>query len=194
MNPPRAGLADDVLGWLWGTQLDVVGAIHDPWVTFERIREHIPRRLGRSLDAFHGYVSADPSTHVAGTPLPGTVYREAIASRPLREILEAVACATRCSIIDIGQRGPARSAFVWLADEQGWARTAQIGEIAGVSRQAVARILRGPEPPAVAPARMCLALPNVPERNVRAVTGERAGSNVPFGNVRALGPALGRSA
>ncbi len=139
LNPARAGLIDDPLAWMWSTHRDVGGAVVDPWVRAETIA----RRLGQSLHEFarthHGYVSADPTVRVDGTPFPVAASPSRIAEHPLGTIAAAARAATRASAIDIRRRTPAPIRGGWpgasAADREGatirvgWPR--HLGRIVG---------------------------------------------------------------
>lgn len=120
LNPSRAGLVADPLEWVWSTHRDVIGAVIDPWVRAETIA----RRLGRALDDFalwqHTYVSADPSVHIDGTPLPLEALRSALSAFPLGVIASAARAATRASAAEVCRRSPTRALFLDLARACGW--------------------------------------------------------------------------
>ena len=70
LNPPRAGLVDDPVSWLFSTHRDVVGASVDPWIDAPRLARALGRPLHGFIDTYHRYVSSDPTVRVAGTPTP----------------------------------------------------------------------------------------------------------------------------
>ncbi|HET6583595.1 MAG TPA: hypothetical protein VFG69_09105 [Nannocystaceae bacterium] len=156
LNPCRAGLVRDPLTWYWSTHRDVIGATHDPWVTFESLRAHLPAHVRHEIDRLHAYVSADPSTQIRGTPLPRAAPDAAIQAHPLSTILKAAMMATRGAAEDHRRRGPTRDAFVWLATVQGWRDAREIARICDVTPSAISRILRGPPASALDHARLCL--------------------------------------
>lgn len=108
LNPPRAGLTDDPLAWIFGTHRDVVGASVDPWIDAARLA----RAVGRSETGFgewyHAYVSADPSVNVVGSPPPRAVAPRDIPEVPLGRIARAAAAATRSRMEAIRATGPTR--------------------------------------------------------------------------------------
>lgn len=155
LNAARKGLARDPLEWYWSTYLDLVGAIGDPWVSFERVRPYLHRSI-TDVRRLHGYVSDDRDVAVGGTPPPKAAESVFVATRPLDDILVAAIAATRGATGDHRRRGPSRDAFVWLAATQGWRDIGRLARICGVTRSAIHRILRGPEPRALAAARLVL--------------------------------------
>jgi transcriptional regulator with XRE-family HTH domain len=155
LNPPRKRLVRDPLAWYWSTYRDVVGAVADPWVTLDGVRCHLPAGM-RDVQRLHAYVSGDPSVHVAGTPPPFPAADVEIQERPLLEILTAAAAATRGSMQDHRRRGPTRTTFVWLAVRQGWRDMQRLADLCGITRQGIAKILRGEPPPSLAAAQLCL--------------------------------------
>lgn len=89
LNPCRAHIVADPLAWPWSTHRDAVGLAAWPV---------IPTR--RDTVGFHHYVSADESTSVDGTPLPGIRFADhgwdassrrsaACAARPCRSSTSA---------------------------------------------------------------------------------------------------------
>ena len=80
LNPCRAHLAVDPLAWPFSTHRDRLGCAARPV---------LPQ--ARDPEAFHRYVSSDPSVDPTGTPLPA----RALATRDLDRLAEAVSSAAR---------------------------------------------------------------------------------------------------
>lgn len=155
LNPARRNLVKDPLAWYWSTYADVVGAIADPWVAFDAIAPHLPRRL-RDRGRLHDFVSSDKTTNVAGTPRPVAARDAPVATRALDDILLAAIAATRSARGAHRSRGPARAAFVWLAVTQGWDDVPRLARLCGMTRNAIQRILRGAAPQSLDAARLFL--------------------------------------
>lgn len=71
LNPNRKSLCQDPLQWEWNTHRDYMGAIAHPWPDTARTLKalgHNTDSAGR--DAFHHYISADPTVNVRGTAPP----------------------------------------------------------------------------------------------------------------------------
>ncbi len=123
LNPCRAGLVDDPLGWAWSTHRDACGLALPP------MRTRVPDPV-----AFHGWVSADPTVHVSGTSLP-TPTLEA----PPEAISEAVFALTRTPGDLLQGRGAARALLVRsLRCLSGWTPS-RIASWAGLHRATVHR-------------------------------------------------------
>lgn len=97
LNPCRAGLVDDPLAWPLSTHRD---ALRLTW----------PRVGPARRDHFHAYVSADPTSHVAGTLLPGG----AVSTAHLWEVLAAVSAVLRIPEPQL-RRHPDARALAWHA-------------------------------------------------------------------------------
>ena len=155
LNPCRDGLCDDPLSWPWSTHRDAVGAISDPWVTSDRLEQALGA-LGRP-SRLHHYVSADPSTAVAGTPLPVALDAETLLpSIPLSFVADAAAAATRAPRAAIRSRTPTRALFIALAQTVGWRDARVLGEATRITPNAVRR-RRRQQRPRVQAAALCLA-------------------------------------
>jgi hypothetical protein len=88
LNPCRASLCDDPLRWEWSTHRDWVGAVVTPWP--DRMRwAHLWKWAESEVSArMHGYVSADPSVSVSGTPAPKVIKAPTI-QRPIENVIHA---------------------------------------------------------------------------------------------------------
>jgi len=155
LNPMPKNLARDPLEWYWSTYPDLLGAIADPWVSFDAIRLHLPSRF-RDPARLHDYVTGDPAMNVAGTPPPRAARDTSVATRTLDDILVAATASTRGESGEHRRRGPTREAFVWLAATQGWRDIPRLARVCGVSRSAIFRILQGPPPRSLDAARLFL--------------------------------------
>jgi hypothetical protein len=156
LNACRKRLVNDPLQWLWSTHLDVMGAIHDPWIRAADLARAVRRPHPGFAGAHHEYVSADPSVRVEGTPPPATAPRRDVATVPLSHIIDAASVATRQPPSAITRRTPARTLFVLLARHQGWTDTAQLADLCRVSRRAVQLILEREDPALLAAGARCL--------------------------------------
>jgi len=92
LNPTRARLAPDPLAWPYSTHRDAVG------LTVNRVG---PRR---PADAFHAYVSGDPTVALQGTPLP-----VGGGPRSIDEVLAGVSAVTRVPLHRLGRDPMARA-------------------------------------------------------------------------------------
>ncbi len=125
LNPCRARLVADPLAWPWSTHRDRLGlavpgcvpAVPDP-------------------SRFHAYVSADPTVHVNGTPLPAL--RD---MGTMDGITAAVSALTRATPPMLAQRGPARSTLLrslrCLSDRS----PADLADALGLHRASLYRVL-----------------------------------------------------
>lgn len=156
LNPARRRWIRDPLRWFWSSYRDLFGATADPWTTFERLQPYLPPRL-KTLSALHDFVSADRFTHVEGTTMPAPPDDARARGRPLCDLLAAAAAATRATMTGHRRPGPMRDLFVWLAHRQGWTTARTLGEVCGVTADAIRKILRGPPPAGLDAARQCLA-------------------------------------
>jgi hypothetical protein len=156
LNPCRAGLVDDPLGWPWSTHRDVAGAIVDPWVDARRLAAALGRSPRGFAEAQHAYVSGDPTVAVEGTPFPGRAAPTRVALVPLTALVEAAASATRATVDDIRRRGPTRSLFLQLAPRHGWRDTRQLAAMCNLSRWAVRRAFRHDNGDGLSAADLCL--------------------------------------
>ena len=134
LNPCRAGLCTDPLGWLWSTHLDVVLGR----------RADILVALQTGLVAHHAYVSGDPSTDVEGTALPNAAALDGMSRFRLVDHGRAACVVARSGPEALRRRGPARSLFLRLAHEDGWTRTAPLMDITGMTRGGVSTAARLP--------------------------------------------------
>jgi hypothetical protein len=137
LNPCRAALTDDPLRWLWSTHRDVVGAVVDPWIDGLRLAPHLGKSTCGFEDWFHGYVSADPTVHVAGTFPPAPASACDVPSIPLANVATAARAAMRAGPSDIRRIGQARRLFLCLAHQQGWRDPRQLAAMCAMSTKAV---------------------------------------------------------
>ncbi len=124
LNPCRDGLARCPLEWLWSTHRDVVGATADPWVTAPRLAAALGHSANGFAERHHTYVSADPSTAVAGTPFPVDATPTCAPLVGLGDVAVAAAAALRVPIAALREHGPARGLFAALAHRAGLGRHA----------------------------------------------------------------------
>jgi hypothetical protein len=155
LNPSRAGLVADPLEWLWTSHRDAVGAVDDPWVDAARLAASLRWPMRGFIARYHGYVSADPSTRVEGTPLPHAAAAWGWPVVALGVIVLASAACHRCLPTDVHRRGPVRDTFLALARECGWRDTATLARVANLCPDAVRWHARRGEPPPTA-AWLCL--------------------------------------
>ncbi len=155
LNPTHAGIVSDPLAWLFSTHLDVVGAVADPWVTFDALLPYMPSSI-RTAEQLHAFVSDDRSVARRGAPFPTPAKDTAMASRTLDEILRAAVVATRGGVDDHRRRGPTRDVFVSLATRQGWTDAHRLATLCGVTTETVRAIQRAAPPSALEAARLCL--------------------------------------
>lgn len=93
LNPCRAGLVADPLGWAFSTHRDRTGFAARPVV-----------QIADDPSAFHRFVSADGTVDPAGTPLPPVPWE----TIPLERVAEAVSAVWRVPIGALDRRHPAR--------------------------------------------------------------------------------------
>jgi hypothetical protein len=155
LNPCRAKLCRDPLIWLWSTHRDVVGAVADPWVPAARLAAALRVEQDGFAEAFHAYVSGDPTVNVAGTPPPRPAPARVAPVVPLEAVAVAAAAALRLPPTAVATRADARRLFVHLARHQGWVDTHLLAERCGLTTWQVRHAARQPEPGLLA-ARMCL--------------------------------------
>ncbi|HMR11126.1 MAG TPA: hypothetical protein PKA88_35345 [Polyangiaceae bacterium] len=152
LNPCRDGLCRDPLQWPFSTHRGAVGAELDPWVSPERLGAWFGRSADQVPDWIHGYVSADPTVAVAGTPLPHPALPCAIARVPLADLIAAVRAATPWS-----STTQKRQVFTTLADNMGWRDVGYNAQAIGVHPDTIRRLRRAPASSrALAPALLCL--------------------------------------
>jgi hypothetical protein len=117
LNPCRAHLCADPLGWPLSTHRDAVGLALPPLI-----------RPRTDPERFHAYVSADPTVNVRGTELPGRQVGVASA----HDVLDAVSALTRTPLSGMRRRGPARSLYLAAARELTELPAAAIAALVGV--------------------------------------------------------------
>lgn len=165
LNPARAGLVDDPLAWPWSTYRDVMGCVDSPWVPVARLARILRCPVDGFRVRYHRYVSADPSTSVAGTPLP-TTQGLARGTQSLGELLAAALAAHRAHPSALKRSSPARRTFISLAVHCGWYQPSLLAELCGISKRTVRWYAERVGPPSEA-AWLCLA-----DRRLRAAYEE----------------------
>lgn len=121
LNPCRARIVACPLEWPFSSHRDSLGLVRKP------IRERV-----REPADFHRYVSSDPSVHVQGTDFPA--YE--VGQVDLFAIEAAVSDWLRVPVVQLRQRGPARSYFMGTARRLGQ-RVRDIARHCGVTSSAV---------------------------------------------------------
>ncbi|MCC6527052.1 MAG: hypothetical protein IT373_30675 [Polyangiaceae bacterium] len=142
LNPCRAGLVRDPLGWPWSTHRDVVGAVADPWVSAPRLAGALERSPRRFAEHWHAYVSGDPSASIAGTPFPVAARPSRVAGAPLGDLVAAAAAASRERPDDVARKSATRTLFLRLAFVMGWRDLGLLAETCSMSPKGVYRSLR----------------------------------------------------
>jgi len=168
LNPSRDGLVDDPLSWLWSTYRDVHGAVVDPWTPAPRVAAALRRPLRGFEQWLHGYVSADPSVDVRGTPYPRPARPSSVPRISLGRIAAAASVAHRVAPDALTRRTDARATFLDLSRACGWKDARATAQMARMSRNAIwsrARVGMAPPPPAW----LCLG----DDRLLRPIGGER---------------------
>ena len=134
LNPARAGLVSDPLGWPLSSYRDWVG------LAIPGTREPHPDPEG-----FHAVISADPAVSVQGSPFPKGRPGD---SQPadLSLILAAVSALTRTTLPELRRRGPARTLLLEAARELSGARATDIARFAGVDTGTVYRAAQQRDP------------------------------------------------
>jgi hypothetical protein len=156
LNPCRDKLVRDPLEWLWSTHRDVVGAAADPWVAANRLARLLDEPGHGFGDAFHRYVSGDPSCDTRGTPPPRAPRAAACARYPLERIITAAAAATRQPPAAVRARTATRTALVLLALQQGWTDLRILARACCVTTRAMRTLRRRECPDLLAAAALCL--------------------------------------
>lgn len=140
LNPSRARLVACPLAWRWSTHRDVMGAVIDPWVTPQRLSDVLNLSAEEFAEAFHNYVSSDPSTDVAGTPPPTPHLGHALTYSPAQAMLAAIA-SVRGAPDAVQRPGAARRIFLAFAQRASW-RTSTIAHLCNISPQRIRGYLR----------------------------------------------------
>lgn len=108
LNPCRAKLASDPLAWPLSTHLDACGLAISPACN-----------VSKEPSAFHRYVSADPSVHPEGSPLPAPSVERGKAT--WQELVAAVSTLTRTLERSISRAPNARRLLACAAAQVlGW--------------------------------------------------------------------------
>jgi hypothetical protein len=139
------------LCWPWSTHRGLAGAEYEPWVK--------PRLLARELSAphtgfvewIHGYVSADPSVALGGTPPPRV--------DSTRALLEASPGAVRDAVLSaapLAAKTTLRTAFILLSRDQGFRDHGLLSRALGISHQHALRLSRRRDDPLLRAASVCL--------------------------------------
>lgn len=126
LNPCRGKLVADPLAWPLSIHRDLVG-LGDP-----ALRCRQPR-------AFHGYVSADPTVSLVGTPLPVL----GGGSAPLGAVEDAVGAVLRMTPLEVREAPNARALFVRAAHVREGAADAIAAHL-GVTKRRVNQLLHPP--------------------------------------------------
>lgn len=146
LNPCRARLVEDPLSWPLSTHLDAVGASLRP-----------SRGTAADPDAFHGWVSADPTVSVTGSP--SLAHSEGAVD--LDDLFKACVVAFRIAPGRLlNRRQPARAVFLGAAKAL-CGRPAR--EVAAWSRLSVRSVERAsaPSPPTLTILRRLAADPRI---------------------------------
>jgi hypothetical protein len=151
LNPCRARLVADPLAWPYSTHRGIVGAEVNPWVGAARLAEQLGERARGYAEAFHAYVSSDPSASVAGTPFPRAAARRGIPAVPLESVIRAAFSAA-----PFATRAHRRHLIAALARAQGWTDLALLSKALGVHPDTARRLRLLPEPPGLDAALLCL--------------------------------------
>jgi hypothetical protein len=122
LNPCRARLCDDPLGWPLSTHRDAVGL-----AAFPVIEPHPDPQW------FHEYVSSDPTVAVDGTELPSL--RVAIPTPA--QVLHATSAVCRAPVVGLARRGPGRTLYLRAAKTLCAGPHREIAAAVGVTRWAV---------------------------------------------------------
>jgi hypothetical protein len=101
LNPCREGLADDPLAWPFSTHRDAVG------LAWPAVRPPVAE-----AEPFHRWVSADPSVHPSGSPLPDGRCCPDGRSPGVPQLRAAVSALTRTPMPELDRRGPARRLLI----------------------------------------------------------------------------------
>ena len=104
----RAGLSEDPLRARWSAYSDVMGASARPMISAEELAAILGRPRRGFRDWFHQYVSADPTTDLAGTPTPTAIPSGFLPSGGLRDLARAAAASARAPVAAIRSRGLGR--------------------------------------------------------------------------------------
>jgi REP element-mobilizing transposase RayT len=142
LNPCRAGLCSDPLAWEWSTYRDLLGWVAEPWTRLSDLQRWVGRSHCSTLEAFHRYVSSDPSAHVQGTPFPRAEVILRGQGYVSHEAMSRAATQFARSPWEGGtQRLPAevaRWAVPWAVSSLGY-RTSDLAQAWGVPRRTLAR-------------------------------------------------------
>ncbi len=143
LNPCRSGLASDPLEWEWSTHRDAIGAVERPWVNSVELARILEIPSKNFTEAFHAYVSGDPSVRVEGTRLPATlVSQNWIGS--LEQVTQATLQVTHAAKSALKSRSPTRRRCILLADYLGNYSQDELANQLGVSDRAIRKALAQP--------------------------------------------------
>jgi len=115
LNPCRERLASDPLEWEWSTHRDVLGAVTQSWINLNRLAGLFGCSKSVLPGVFHGYVSADPSVAVTGTPLLRGLEPGAPLSASAQICIRSVAAVSRAHVGEVLKRRSLRDAAAVLA-------------------------------------------------------------------------------
>jgi hypothetical protein len=104
-------------------------------------------------EGYHGYVSADPTVAVEGTPLPRPAAAATLCRFPLQRIVLAAAAAFRVTPADALRSCQPRRLFAALALDQGWPASA-VAACCKLTAAAVRRVTVSSE--TLAAGRLCV--------------------------------------
>jgi hypothetical protein len=113
LNPCRAGLVKDPLGWEWSTHLDVTDCILHPWPekkTLALLFKCSEKQLAQKM---HSYISSDPTVAVAGSASVKNYKSGDLVRTDTPSILWASALALREDLRIT--RGPVRTLAIQVA-------------------------------------------------------------------------------
>lgn len=110
LNPCRKQLCADPLDWEWSTHLDYMGAAEDAWVDVAKIFRTIGFPQGPSGNqAFHRYISSDPTVAVVGTAAPALAHPVTTEYLSARFAKVAAAVASRTHVSALETKGTQRA-------------------------------------------------------------------------------------
>lgn len=130
LNPCRNGLCRDPLNWEFSTHRDYLGYTVGLFSALQ------VRDLGfHSKEAFHQFVSSDPSTNVTGTPLPTHIAPSEFPLVSQDRVANLTCTLTRTPLESLQKPSHSRRLFFLLAEAAGYRNLSQIGRYLKLSQQ-----------------------------------------------------------
>ncbi|MCM2322336.1 MAG: hypothetical protein NDJ90_03645 [Oligoflexia bacterium] len=144
LNPCRAGLTTDPLGWDWSTHRDWTGFVAEAWPDLDKVRRVLRWSEKNFAHRFHSYVSSDPTVRVTGSELISIPIEWDLNARLASAALiqRAVECAYRSPPGSASLRGPLRATAMEFMLRNSASSASKVARAFGVARQSAWEIRR----------------------------------------------------